>query len=70
VIQELEVARDNAFALQHLREEDALIIQGLVKHLQISDTLCRALEEYTQGNNNEVELMKALSEWRDSLARL
>jgi hypothetical protein len=56
-----------------LREDDAQIIQGLVKHLKIAEELCRALDGYTNGEIDEAQLMKALVTWREeskTLARL
>lgn len=66
VIEELEKERDRVFVAQKMREQDDVIIRGLIGYLDVADKLGKAIENFIEHDGDEVEVYKALQEWKKS----
>jgi len=64
LITELENDRERLAALQGIREEDGLIIAGLVESSNLANKVCIALDAYTENKDDEIAVYRALEEWK------
>jgi hypothetical protein len=70
VIEELEKERDRIYAYQIVREEDDKIIKGLIGYLEIADHLGTAIDNFIDHEGDEVEVFRALQEWKKSARQI
>lgn len=70
LIEEIEKERDRVFALQSLREQDKIIIDGLVADLIVADALGQSIENFIDADGDEVEVYKALQVWKEIKKRI
>lgn len=66
LVEECEKDRDRIFALQGAREDDNRIIKGLINYLEIADALGKTIENFIEHDGDEIEVYKALQEWKKS----
>lgn len=64
LLEELYKTRMQVSALNELRDQDRMIMAGLVDIFHAADEFCITMEKYTEGKATEEEVFEKLQDWQ------